>query len=94
MSANGVATQLTPNDIIHMHDNGVSEKVINAMQQTASSQVGRPAGCLRTAGDHRRVVRRTALLAPCTLLVWSRSVPPSLPSARCNVGIFLFPLIG
>jgi hypothetical protein len=37
--ANGVASQMTPNDIIQMHENGVSENVINAMQQTASSQV-------------------------------------------------------
>jgi surface antigen len=41
--ANGVAAQLTPNDIIQMHENGVSEKVINAMQQTVSSQVVGPA---------------------------------------------------
>jgi len=40
--ANGVAAPLTPSDIIEMHDLGVSEKVINAMQQTAARQVTPP----------------------------------------------------
>ena len=40
--ANGVASPLTPNDIIQMHDKGVSEKVINAMQQTAARQITPP----------------------------------------------------
>jgi hypothetical protein len=40
--ANGVAAPLTPGDIIEMHDLGVSEKVINAMQQTAARQVAAP----------------------------------------------------
>ncbi len=40
--ANGVAAPLTPNDIIEMHDRGVSEKVINAMQQTAAQQTAPP----------------------------------------------------
>lgn len=34
--ANGVAAQLTPGDIIELHENGVSEKVINTMQQVAA----------------------------------------------------------
>lgn len=37
--AHGVSAPLTPNDIIRMHDGGVSEKVINAMQQASVSQV-------------------------------------------------------
>lgn len=37
--AHGVSAPLTPNDIIRMHDSGVSEKVINAMQQASVSQV-------------------------------------------------------
>ncbi len=36
--ANGVAEKLTPSDIIELHENGVSEKVINTMQQTAAKQ--------------------------------------------------------
>ena len=40
--ANGVAAPLTPGDIIEMHDLGVSEKVINAMQQTSARQVMPP----------------------------------------------------
>ncbi|MHB0958068.1 MAG: glycine zipper domain-containing protein [Pirellulaceae bacterium] len=40
--ANGMVSQLTPNDIIQMHENGVSERVINAMQQMASTQVVAP----------------------------------------------------
>jgi hypothetical protein len=39
----GVAASLTPNDIIRLHDSGVSENVINAMQETSASQVGPPA---------------------------------------------------
>jgi hypothetical protein len=39
VQANGVAAPLTPNDIIRMHDNGVSENVINSMQQTSARQV-------------------------------------------------------
>ncbi len=60
-SANGVASLLTPNDIIHMHDSGVSEKVINAMQQTASSQVAAPPIAYGAPVIIRRAVRRTAL---------------------------------
>jgi uncharacterized protein YcfJ len=40
---NGVRGSLTPGDIIELHDNGVSEKVINAMQQQASRQTVPPA---------------------------------------------------
>ena len=40
--ANGVAAPLTPKDIIEMHDMGVSEKVINAMQQTSARQAAPP----------------------------------------------------
>jgi hypothetical protein len=40
--ANGVASSLTPNDIIHLHDSGVSEKVINEMQNASARQVQPP----------------------------------------------------
>jgi hypothetical protein len=40
--ANGIAAPLTPGDIIQMHDSGVSEKVINAMQQTSARQLSPP----------------------------------------------------
>ena len=40
--ANGVASQPTPRDIIQMHENGVSEDVINAMQQTYAQQTAPP----------------------------------------------------
>ncbi len=50
--ANGVASPLTPNDIIQMHDKGVSEKVINAMQQTAARQITPPPVSYASTGDH------------------------------------------
>ncbi len=37
--ANGVAAPLTPGDIIRLHDQGVSENVINAMQQASIASV-------------------------------------------------------
>jgi hypothetical protein len=40
--ANGVAAPLTPGDIIAMHDSGVSEQVINAMQETSARQAAPP----------------------------------------------------
>ena len=89
-----MASLLTPNDIIHMHDSGVSEKVINAMQQTASSQVAAPPIAYGPPVIIEESYVVPHYLAPWTLLVWSRSVPPSLPSARCHVGLLLFPLIG
>ncbi len=38
IQTHGVAMSLTPSDIIRLHDNGVSENVINTMQQTAARQ--------------------------------------------------------
>ncbi len=40
--ANGVKSSLTPGQIIELHENGVSEKVINAMQREGSRQAGPP----------------------------------------------------
>ncbi len=40
--ANGVATRLTPSDIIQLHESGVSEPVINAMQDAWSQRQARP----------------------------------------------------
>ncbi len=40
--ANGVRSSLTPSQIIELHENGVSETVINAMQQEAARQTARP----------------------------------------------------
>lgn len=39
IEANGVATPLTPREIIQLHESGVSENVINAMQRAASYSV-------------------------------------------------------
>ena len=58
--ANGVAVQLTPGDIIQLHENGVSEKVINAMQQEAS----------------RRVVSPPVVAGPPVIIEESYVVPP------------------
>lgn len=41
--ANGVRGSLTPGEIIELHENGVSEKVINAMQQEAARTTAAPA---------------------------------------------------
>ena len=90
--ANGVASQLTPNDIIQMHENGVSEKVINAMQQTASSQLAGPAVPYGQPVIIEESYVVPPLLAPATVLVRPWSLPPPLPPARCSVGIFLLPL--
>jgi hypothetical protein len=40
IQANGVAAPLTPRDIIQLHESGVSENVINAMQHATSRPVG------------------------------------------------------
>ncbi len=40
--ANGVRAALTPSQIIELHENGVSETIINAMQEEAARQSTRP----------------------------------------------------
>lgn len=83
IQTHGVAAALTPGDIIRLHDNGVSENVINTMQQAAAQ----PVVTQPVVTGPPVVIRESYVAPPYWRPVWPCPAPPHHRSYARRPGV-------